>query len=316
MLSWHGREGTHTHTHVMDGGKQPEQERKRKRRRKSSRQTREDAERLPSTVATLPKASAVLPALPQPRTAHAGAATGSHGVPPRRAEVLAVRPSGNIVLPRPSQVTPQQPALPPPPPSALPISPRTTPTQRQASTSSLPTAVREEAPLAPGPPTTSSLVTPAPPPMSAEELAKIEDRRRRNRLSSARCYQNRKRRVEQAERVLAEQKRRAVDLFARHLELREENARLKRALVERGGTIPHLSVGEESSRSPVRQTGSMILPGPSRQLVPPSRSGAPDVPVRRADDDPGRPGTSASHAPPTSGPKTATSSAAPPSSRI
>lgn len=43
--------------------------------------------------------------------------------------------------------------------------------------------------------------------------------------------------------MLTEQKRRAVDLFARHLELREENAGLKRALVEQGRSILHLASG-------------------------------------------------------------------------
>lgn len=68
--------------------------------------------------------------------------------------------------------------------------------------------------------------------------ARQEDRRRRNRESSARCYYNRKRRLVAASEDLAAMKRRAVGLYARELELRNENARLKKELVLDGGCIP------------------------------------------------------------------------------
>lgn len=73
---------------------------------------------------------------------------------------------------------------------------------------------------------------------SAHAKTKAEDRRRRNRESSARCYQKRKLKVEARKVELATLERRAVDLYARQLELREENARLKKQLVRRGGFIP------------------------------------------------------------------------------
>lgn len=69
-------------------------------------------------------------------------------------------------------------------------------------------------------------------------MAKAEDRRRRNRESSSRCYYNRKRKIEARLEELGETRRYAVVLYARELELRSENARLKKGLVMSGGLIP------------------------------------------------------------------------------
>lgn len=74
------------------------------------------------------------------------------------------------------------------------------------------------------------------PPLTPEE--KAAERRRKNRESSARCYYNRKRQIEALERTLTSQKRRAVALYARELELRHENARLKRCIVLANGRLP------------------------------------------------------------------------------
>lgn len=100
------------------------------------------------------------------------------------------------------------------------------------------------APLRPRP--TIGKRPPAPP--AADADARREDRRRRNRESSARCYYNRKRRLVAAGRELADAKRRAVALYARELELRNENARLKKELVMQGGCIPRRMLGETGRR--------------------------------------------------------------------
>lgn len=68
--------------------------------------------------------------------------------------------------------------------------------------------------------------------------SRADERRRRNRESSARCYYNRKRKIAERASDVAAMKRRAVILFARELELRNENARLKKELVHSGGSIP------------------------------------------------------------------------------
>lgn len=71
----------------------------------------------------------------------------------------------------------------------------------------------------------------------------IEDRRRRNRESSARCYYNRKQKIAACTEELETVKRRAIELYDRELELRRENAVLKNELVLRGGSIPrHMQV--------------------------------------------------------------------------
>ena len=67
---------------------------------------------------------------------------------------------------------------------------------------------------------------------------KLEERRRKNRLSSSKCYYNRKRQIELVERTLTSEKRKAITLYARELDLRNENARLKKELVLRNIRIP------------------------------------------------------------------------------
>ena len=84
-------------------------------------------------------------------------------------------------------------------------------------------------------------------PMTKEE--KLEERRRKNRESSSRCYYNRKRLIEGLDGELNLQKQRAVALYQRELELRHENARLKKDLVLRNIQIPpHMLVTTPTDR--------------------------------------------------------------------
>lgn len=67
---------------------------------------------------------------------------------------------------------------------------------------------------------------------------KIAERRRRNRESSSKCYYNRKRIKDQLDAEINTQKCRLMQLYDRALELRHENARLKRAIVTSGISLP------------------------------------------------------------------------------
>lgn len=66
----------------------------------------------------------------------------------------------------------------------------------------------------------------------------VEQKRRRNRESSARCYYNRKMRLEREAFELGVLKRRAIDLYGRANLLRNENERLARELNLAGVAIP------------------------------------------------------------------------------
>lgn len=67
---------------------------------------------------------------------------------------------------------------------------------------------------------------------------KLAERRRRNRESSSRCYYNRKRIKEQLDAQINAEKRHLMQLYDKALELRHENARLKRAVVTSGTSLP------------------------------------------------------------------------------
>lgn len=67
---------------------------------------------------------------------------------------------------------------------------------------------------------------------------KIAERRRRNRESSSKCYYNRKRIKDHLDAEISSQKCRLMQLYDKALELRHENARLKRAVVTSGISLP------------------------------------------------------------------------------
>lgn len=66
------------------------------------------------------------------------------------------------------------------------------------------------------------------------EVDKIAERRRRNRESSSRCYYNRKRIMTSLEAKLSNEKNRLLQLYDRSLELRTENARMRRFVARYG----------------------------------------------------------------------------------
>lgn len=70
------------------------------------------------------------------------------------------------------------------------------------------------------------------------EIDKLAERRRRNRESSSRCYYNRKRIIDALDKKISFQKRRYAELYDRALELRHENAKLKRDVVINGIPLP------------------------------------------------------------------------------
>lgn len=69
-------------------------------------------------------------------------------------------------------------------------------------------------------------------------ISKADDRRRRNRESSSRCYYNRKRIIDGLQAEIAEEKQTLTELYDRALHLRHENARLKRHVVTNGIALP------------------------------------------------------------------------------
>lgn len=69
-------------------------------------------------------------------------------------------------------------------------------------------------------------------------IDKAAERRRKNRESSSRCYYNRKRIIESLDKQISAEKTRLTALYDRALELRHENARLKKDVVTRGIPLP------------------------------------------------------------------------------
>lgn len=69
-------------------------------------------------------------------------------------------------------------------------------------------------------------------------IDKAAERRRRNRESSSKCYYKRKRIVDELDSHITAEKRRLTALYDRALELRHENARLKRQVVTSGIPLP------------------------------------------------------------------------------
>lgn len=87
--------------------------------------------------------------------------------------------------------------------------------------------------------TNSSSDSPTPlGPSTSIDKQKLEERRRKNRLSSSKCYYNRKKQIELVERTLTDEKKRAIQLYETELKLRQENARLKKELVLKNIRIP------------------------------------------------------------------------------
>lgn len=70
------------------------------------------------------------------------------------------------------------------------------------------------------------------------QIDKVAERRRRNRESSSRCYYNRKRIIEGLDKQITTEKQKLTSLYDRALELRHENARLKKDVVLMGIALP------------------------------------------------------------------------------
>lgn len=119
-------------------------------------------------------------------------------------------------------------------PSKLPFTPAVTPADF-----SLCSAISPSPPHSPQPSSsTAPLKRRRKSPRPASAAAAADDRRRRNRESSSRCYYKRKLRIEARGEELVQARRYAVVLYARELELRRENARLKKEIVMAGGLLP------------------------------------------------------------------------------
>lgn len=88
------------------------------------------------------------------------------------------------------------------------------------------------------PGTESSSSSPAKNLLTFSNADKIAERRRRNRESSSKCYYNRKRIKDELEAQISSEKRLLMQLYDKALELRHENARLKRAIVTSGISLP------------------------------------------------------------------------------
>lgn len=69
-------------------------------------------------------------------------------------------------------------------------------------------------------------------------IDKAAERRRKNRESSSRCYYNRKRIIGTLDRQISAEKTRLTALYDRALELRHENAKLKKDVVTGGIALP------------------------------------------------------------------------------
>lgn len=78
------------------------------------------------------------------------------------------------------------------------------------------------------------------------KIDKADERRRRNRESSSRCYYNRKKITDALNLQICSEKRRLTELYDRALDLRHENSRLKRAVVTQGIPLPMSRRGPSS----------------------------------------------------------------------
>ena len=104
------------------------------------------------------------------------------------------------------------------------------------STISKPTAKPEKKPSK----RTSPVISP---------IDKAAERRRKNRESSSRCYYNRKRIIETLDKQISEEKSKLTQLYDRALELRHENAKLKKDVVTNGIALPTKARGTNSGSS-------------------------------------------------------------------
>ncbi|PXF48040.1 hypothetical protein BWQ96_02231 [Gracilariopsis chorda] len=96
----------------------------------------------------------------------------------------------------------------------------------------LPSPTETEQPLSPPQPKQQPKLTPS------SSIDKAAERRRKNRESSSRCYYNRKRIIQTLEKELLEEKRKLTMLYDNALQLRHDNARLKKEVVTKGYAIP------------------------------------------------------------------------------
>ncbi|CAN8070777.1 unnamed protein product [Agarophyton chilense] len=80
-------------------------------------------------------------------------------------------------------------------------------------------------------------------------IDKAAERRRKNRESSSRCYYNRKRIIQNLETQLLAEKDKLTKLYDRALELRHDNARLKKEVVTNGYALPASSTKHAYQRS-------------------------------------------------------------------
>ncbi|KAI0559945.1 hypothetical protein FGB62_130g153 [Gracilaria domingensis] len=69
-------------------------------------------------------------------------------------------------------------------------------------------------------------------------IEKAAERRRKNRESSSRCYYNRKRIIQSLEKQLLAEKQKLTSLYDKALQLRHDNARLKKDVVTNGYALP------------------------------------------------------------------------------
>lgn len=90
-------------------------------------------------------------------------------------------------------------------------------------------------------------------------IDKAAERRRKNRESSSRCYYNRKRIIEKLDKKISTEKTKLTNLYDRALELRHENARLKKDVVTRGIPLPIKGRGSAGRGVGVAMAGYMQM---------------------------------------------------------
>lgn len=91
-------------------------------------------------------------------------------------------------------------------------------------------------------------------------LDKVAERRRKNRESSSRCYYNRKRIIEKLDKQISAEKTKLTMLYDRALELRHENAKLKKDVVTMGIALPTTrGTAGYSSGPPIQFRGFLEL---------------------------------------------------------
>eukprot|EP00178_Gracilaria_changii_P021922 TRINITY_DN64937_c0_g1_i1.p1 TRINITY_DN64937_c0_g1~~TRINITY_DN64937_c0_g1_i1.p1 ORF type:complete len:239 (+),score=46.52 TRINITY_DN64937_c0_g1_i1:72-788(+) len=103
-------------------------------------------------------------------------------------------------------------------------------------------------------------------------IDKAAERRRKNRESSSRCYYNRKRIIQKLESQLVAEKDKLTKLYDHALQLRHDNARLKKEVVTSGYALPpsrskHINTHSFSLREYLRLLHSSTYQNPSHALL-------------------------------------------------